>query len=165
MSVKKKIVSIVVLIVIAIQFIQPAHNKSEQASTEDFMKVFSVPENIQAVLGSACYDCHSNNTVYPWYSNIQPGAWFMSRHITEGKKLLNFSEFGMLSKRRQASKLKEISNQIKDNQMPPWSYEMMHKKARLTTEQKKIVIDWINKAVDSISNQQAVSLKQANQIR
>ena len=149
MSVKKKIVSIVVLIVIAIQFIQPAHNKSEQASTEDFMKVFSVPEKIQAVLGSACYDCHSNNTHYPWYSNIQPVALFLNRHIVEGKKELNFDEFGNYTRRRQQSKLKAIANQLRDGEMPMSSYKLLHGGAMISKNKKNQIINWVNEYLDT----------------
>lgn len=153
MPVKKKIALVAVLVIIAIQFIQPAHNKSEQASTEDFTQVFSVPDNIQSALRNACYDCHSNNTRYPWYANIQPTGWLMASHIEKGKHLLNFSEFGGLTKRKQISKLKEISNQLKDNEMPLWSYKLMHKDARFSTEKKKIIMDWMNKMADSLFNQ------------
>ena len=151
MSLLKKIVLVLVIVFIAIQFIQPAHNKSGQVSPADFTKLYHVPSNVEGFLKTACYDCHSNNTNYPWYSNIQPMAWMMKRHINNGKEKLNFSEFGSYSSRRQISKLKGIANQIKEDAMPIASYKMMHSKANLAKEEKSIIIDWMNKTADSLS--------------
>jgi len=151
MSRTKKILFALLGVFIAIQFIQPAHNKTEQVLSTDFANVFVVPNNVQSVLQTACYDCHSNNTNYPWYSNVQPMAWMMARHIKNGKDKLNFSGFGSYTSRRQVSKLKGIANQIKDDEMPLSSYKWMHKNARLSKEQKNLIIDWMNKTADSIS--------------
>jgi hypothetical protein len=151
MSRIKKILLALLIVFVAIQFIQPAHNTSKHLLPTDFAKVYTVPANVQSVLQNACYDCHSNNTKYPWYVNIQPMGWIMKRHIDNGKAKLNFSEFGSLSNRRQVSKLKEISNQIKDDEMPISSYKMMHKNANLTNEQKVFVTDWMNKTAERLS--------------
>ena len=147
----KKIALAVGSVFIAIQFIQPVHNKSGQVLPSDFIKVYVVPSNVQTILQNACYDCHSNNTNYPWYSNIQPMAWMMARHIKNGKEKLNFSEFDSYSSRRQISKLKGIANQIKDDEMPLSSYKLMHSKATLTKEEKNLIINWFNKTADSLS--------------
>jgi len=147
----KKIVFVLVIVFVAIQFIQPANNKSGQILPTDFTKVYTVPNNVESILQNACYDCHSNNTNYPWYSNIQPMAWMMARHIKNGKDKINFSEFGSNSIRKQISKLKEIANQIKDDEMPLSSYKMMHSKANLTKEEKILFMDWMNKTADSFS--------------
>lgn len=152
MSRIKKILLALLIVIVAIQFIQPARNTNGQVSATDFAKVYGVPNNVQSVLQTACYDCHSNNTIYPWYVNIQPMGWIMKRHIDNGKAKLNFSEFGSLSNRRQVSKLKEISNQIKDDEMPITSYKIMHKNANLTKEEKSLIKDWINKTADSLSS-------------
>ena len=147
-----KIIALVLVIVfVAIQFIQPAHNKSGQILPTDFTVVYTVPTNVQTILQNACYDCHSNNTGYPWYSHIQPMAWIMERHIDNGKEKLNFSDFGSYSSRRQISKLKGIANQIKDDEMPIASYKMMHSKAKLTKEEKSLIINWMSKTADSLT--------------
>ncbi|NEW80269.1 MAG: heme-binding domain-containing protein, partial [Gelidibacter sp.] len=111
---------------------------------------FEVPYNIQNILKKSCYDCHSNNTNYPWYHKIQPASWLLENHIKEGKKGLNFSEFGAYSKRRQKSKLKSIINQIKDDEMPLYSYTLIHSDAKLSEGNKKDLIDWLSKQKDSI---------------
>jgi hypothetical protein len=132
------------------QFVQPAHNASDNILPTDFSRVLQVPVNVQQILIRACYDCHSNNTKYPWYSSIQPVAWMMSNHIREGKKMLNFSEFGGYSSRRQISKLKAIASQVKDGYMPIGVYKMMHSDARLNDDEKKMLEDWTNHVSDSI---------------
>ncbi|MCG2793359.1 MULTISPECIES: heme-binding domain-containing protein [Chryseobacterium] len=150
----KIMLAIVLFIFIAIQFYQPALNVDKgQVYTTDFSKVYTVPPNVQNILKNACYDCHSNNTNNVWYSNIQPIAWLMKKHIDNGKEKLNFSEFGSISSRRQISKLKGIANQIKDEQMPLASYKIMHRNAQLSMEQKKLIVDWMNKTADSLSTE------------
>ena len=136
---------------IAIQFIQPKQNKNNQVSAADILKTVSIPDNVQAILKTACYDCHSNNTVYPWYANIQPIGWLMANHIKEGKSELNFSEFGSYSSRRQISKLNGIANSIRDDIMPLSSYKLMHKNAKLSTNQKTLIIYWAQQLKDSLS--------------
>ena len=110
-----------------------------------------MPANLQTILQNACYDCHSNNTRYPWYSGIQPMAWVMARHIKNGKEKLNFSEFGNYGNRRQISKLKGIANSLKDETMPLTSYKIMHKSARLSHADMSFVIEWMQNRADSLS--------------
>jgi hypothetical protein len=104
----KKILLSLLMVLILIQFIQPARNKSSELSSTDIKKTFSIPENVQLVLQISCYDCHSNNTNYPWYSKIQPFGWLLAKHIKNGKAELNFNEFSSYSLRRQISKLTEL---------------------------------------------------------
>ena len=151
-KVLKIILAIVLFFFIAIQLYQPALNVNKgQVDKTDFAKVYTVPANVQNIIQNACYDCHSNNTKNMWYSNIQPMAWMMKRHIDNGKEKLNFSEFGSISSRRQISKLKGIANQIKDDEMPLASYKLMHRNAKLSKEQKSLIMGWMNKTADSPS--------------
>ena len=101
------------------------------------------PNNIKQLLQTSCYDCHSNNTAYPWYNKIQPISWFMERHIKEGKVELNFSEFGNYTKRRQKNKLKSIISQIEKEKMPLTSYTLIHRNAKLSDEEKIKLIEWL----------------------
>ncbi|HVU96862.1 MAG TPA: heme-binding domain-containing protein [Puia sp.] len=151
MSRIKKILLTVLILFIAIQFIQPARNKNGQVLPTDISKICAIPQNVESILRTACYDCHSNNTNYPWYVNIQPVGWMLARHIKEGKGELNFSEFGSYSGRRQASKLKSIENSIKDGAMPLSSYTLIHKGARLSQDEKELVMDWARKTRDSLA--------------
>lgn len=141
-----------IIVLIAIQFVRPDRsNISEQVLKTDISNTFNIPDSVYSILKNACYDCHSNNTNYPWYSNIQPVGWLLAQDIKEGKSQINFSEFGSLSKRRQTSKLQGIANQIKDGKMPLLAYRLMHKKAQLTEEQKALLINWSQATKDSIS--------------
>lgn len=138
----KKISLAFIIILVLIQFIQPAHNKSGQVLDTDISKIVTVPDNVQSILKNSCYNCHSNYTNYPFYIYIQPAGWLLSYHIRNGKEKLNFSEFGSYSKRRQKSKLESIVKQIETDAMPITSYTLLHRNAVLSTEQKDIVINW-----------------------
>lgn len=153
-SIKKILIVILVIILIvfiALQLIRPARNISGQVLLTDISKTYRIPDDIQSLLKNACYDCHSNNTNYPWYSNIQPVGWLLANDINNGKDKINFSEFGSLSTRRQISKLQGIENRIKDGTMPLAPYQLMHKNARFSKEEKELLIDWIQRTRDSIS--------------
>ena len=150
----KKILVSLLIIFFCIQFIRPAKNHSEQVSFTDLSKAVNVPGKVDVLLKAACYDCHSNNTNYPWYSNVQPLAWFLSNHIRKGKAELNFSEFGSYSLRRQISKLYDIAKNIEKGVMPLQSYTMLHKSARLSKEDKALLIEWATRAKDSLSMKQ-----------
>lgn len=150
MSRIKKILLALLIAFIAIQFIQPARNKSGQVLATDMAAMYKMPDTVQAVLKVACYDCHSNNTNYPWYTYVQPVGWILASHIRHGKEELNFNEFGSYTARRQQSKLKAIANQVKDGDMPLYSYTIMHKDARLNREQKQLIIAWAQKTRDSL---------------
>jgi len=145
---RNKVLLVLLTIFGAIQFIQPARNRNGQASPTDITRVYVVPASVQAVLKKACYDCHSNNTRYPWYSIIQPGAWWMASHIKKGKQDLNFSAFGGYSDRRQQSKLKSIANSITDGAMPLSSYSFLHR--GLSEDEKEILVNWARKITDSL---------------
>lgn len=145
------ILSILLIVFIVIQFIRPARNESGQVSETDILKTYNISSNVSNLLKNACYDCHSNNTNYPWYSNIQPVGWFLAKDIKDGKAELNFSEFGSLSSRRQISKLKNVESRIKDGTMPLPTYQLMHPEARFTEDEKQLLIDWIKSTRDSIA--------------
>jgi hypothetical protein len=139
----KRVGLIMLLIFGLIQFYpRPAKNISPVVTDESIEKLYPVPDSVMSILKSACYDCHSNNTHYPWYSNIQPVSLFLNRHIVEGKKELNFDEFGSYSTRRQQSKLKAIASQVRDREMPLRSYSIMHKNARLTSGERDYIITY-----------------------
>lgn len=143
----KTIIKVIVLILfigfIGLQFIPKTLNQSSEILPTDLTKTFEVPNDVQNLLKTSCYDCHSNNTEYPWYNRIQPAARFMEGHIADGKKELNFSEFGDYSTRRQKTKLKSIISQIRDDEMPLPSYLYIHWDAKLSEQEKKRLTDWI----------------------
>ncbi len=142
---------VLLAVLIVIQFIQPARNQSVQASTSGIAYAVNVPKSVQGILRTSCYDCHSNNTRYPWYARIQPGAWWMASHIDEGKAELNFDDFANYSSRRKLSKLKAIRGSIEDGSMPLPSYTIIHKEAVLSQTDQKVLKDWIELSLVEIS--------------
>jgi hypothetical protein len=146
----KKILLGLLVVLILIQFIQPSRNKGSEMLSTDLAKTINVSGNVQSILKTACYDCHSNNTNYPWYSRIQPLGWLLARHIRKGKAELNFSEFSSYPLRRQITKLNGIANSIKDGTMPLSSYKMIHQNARLSKEDKALLIEWTTRTKDSL---------------
>ncbi len=151
MSHTRKILLGIGIAFIVIQFVQPSHNKNTQVSEVDILRIVNVPDSVKSILRTTCYDCHSNNTNYPWYSNIQPISWMMANHIKEGKEELNFSEFGNYSPRKQLSKLNGIANSIRDDIMPLSSYKLMHKQANLSKDERLFLIKWTQQTIDSLS--------------
>ena len=142
---KSYIVSIILILLIGIQFIRPARNYSGATSENSLGRLYEIPDTVSWVLQKACVDCHSNTTRYPWYSNIQPLGWILANHIRKGKTDMNFDEFGTYSGRKQKNKLKAVVNVIRDNKMPLRSYAWMHKDARLNEKEKQLLINWFTK--------------------
>ena len=145
----KKIVFVLLIILIVIQFFHPARNKAEGEQPNKVSTLYPVSSEVKNILDKACMDCHSNNTAYPWYSKIQPVDWWMTHHVNEGKRELNFDEFATYNLRRQYHKLEEVMKQVKDNEMPISSYTWIHKDAILTTAEQNGLINW----ADSIRNE------------
>lgn len=139
----KLIVLIVIIGIIVIQFIKPEKNMGEEIAGNQITAEYQIPENVQQILNVSCYDCHSNTTKYPWYSNIQPIAWWLNDHIVEGKKELNFSAFKDYPVWRQYKKFKEIGKEVKDGEMPLTSYTLIHRDAVLSADQKLIIEQWV----------------------
>ena len=140
----------VLAVFIGIQFVQPAKNISPRPNIASITAKFSVPEDLHQVLLRSCYDCHSNTTRYPWYANIQPVGWWLADHIKGGKRKLNFEEFAALPPRRQYRKLKEIEEQLNQNEMPLISYTLVHRSAVVLPEEKNRIIQWCEAMRDSM---------------
>ncbi|MBS1620084.1 MAG: heme-binding domain-containing protein [Bacteroidetes bacterium] len=146
----KKILIVLLIAFIAIQFFHPAKNKADGEQPNHIGNVFAMSEDVKSILSKACYDCHSNNTRYPWYSNVQPVDWFLNKHIKKGKSEINFDEFTNRSLRFQYHKMEEIEEQIKEGKMPLNSYTWLHKDAKLTDAEKNTLIAWSQANMDSL---------------
>lgn len=144
MKILKRIGWVLLVALVVIQFFPGELNQSDTVPETDFMVVNKVPSSIKRFVRTSCYDCHSNNTEYPWYNKIQPVAWFLEDHVEQGKEELNFNEWEGYSSRRKNSKLKSIINQIEDGEMPLDSYTLIHWDAKLSESRKKDVIAYMN---------------------
>jgi hypothetical protein len=138
----KKIGWLLLIALIVIQFFRPAKNVNATPSTTSIASVYSMPDEVKQLMNTACNDCHTNNTNYPWYANIQPVNWWLNDHIQEGKKELNFDEFANYKPRRQYHKMEEVIEQVKEGEMPLETYTWIHKDAKLTIGQKQQITAW-----------------------
>ena len=155
----------VMVILVLIQFYHPAHNLSNDM-THDISTVYPMPDSVQTILKTACYDCHSNRTEYPWYANIQPVASWLGHHVDEGKDELNFSEFSSYSPRRQFHKLDKIIHELDEHDMPLASYTIIHRNAVITSSQQMIISNWANAIRDSMkATYPADSLKMPKRLK
>jgi hypothetical protein len=143
---------IIVILLVVIQFFRPEKNISSGVSGQEISKHYGVPAKVLAVLQRSCYDCHSNNTAYPWYNNIQPFAWILADHVKEGKDELNFSTFASYSPKKAAHKLDEVVGETEEGEMPLSSYTVIHRNAVLSDQEVKMIHDWATTLGDSIRN-------------
>jgi hypothetical protein len=105
-----------------------------------------VPPDIAGILGRSCQDCHSSQTMWPWYSRVAPVSWLVVRHVDKGRGELNLSEWGRYTTRRQDRKLKEICEQVTNSKMPMSVYTLMHPQAKLSDPDRKMICEWTNAA-------------------
>lgn len=111
----------------------------------DFLMIEQAPKEVVELIQTSCYDCHSNLTTYPWYSNIAPVSWWLKSHIDNGRGKLNFSEWDSYSvEERDTLKVKSASL-IEKKWMPIVTYKIIHKESRLSEEQRALLIDWLKK--------------------
>lgn len=151
---KKKILFGILALLVIIQFIRPEKNESGENSM-DMRNKYPVSQEVEGILSAACNDCHSNKTVYPWYSNIQPVGWWLSNHVNEGKRELNFSTFLSRPLAVQNHKFDEIIEMVDEKEMPlpAYTYFGLHADANLTDDQRKIITSWAKAQMDTLKAQ------------
>jgi hypothetical protein len=145
----KRILIGLAAVFLVIQFIRPQKNLSTAPQPEDIVSKFPTPPEVKRSLQAACYDCHSNNTRYPWYAKVQPAAWFIAHHVEDGKEHLNFSEFGALAPKRATRRLQQAIDEMEDGGMPLKSYTLIHGEARLSEAQIKQIKEWAERILRS----------------
>ncbi|MFQ5446965.1 MAG: heme-binding domain-containing protein [Saprospiraceae bacterium] len=140
---KKNILLALPLLLVIIQFFQIDKTTPPHEAVKDFIALENPPLEIATLLHDACYDCHSNLTEYPWYTNVQPVAWWINNHINEGRQHLNFSNWGSYNAKKKAHKAEELVEMVSEKEMPLKSFTWMHPEARLTNLQRKKMVDWL----------------------
>lgn len=138
---KITLIVIVVFLVVA-QFIRPSHVNPPIDPAKTLVANAPVPANVEAIFERSCYDCHSNKTVYPWYNNAAPVSWLLARDVSQGRRELNFSEWGDYTQKRKLRKLKGICDEIKEDDMPLWFYRPLHPAAKLSGADKTAICTW-----------------------
>lgn len=160
---KKVLITIgwlLLIVLVVIQFFRPEKNIHPGDQPNAITKKFPVTSDVKTILDKACMDCHSNNTRYPWYYNIQPVAWWLADHVSEGKKELNFDEYINRRPRFQYRRMEQTIELVKDGEMPLDSYTWTHKDAILTEEEKTKIYDWAKSVRSALEAQYPIdSLK------
>jgi hypothetical protein len=137
-----KIAGALLVALLLLQFFQPDKNNNPVDPELDMLILTSPSEEIASMLKNACYDCHSGQTVYPWYSKISPVSWYLQKHIHDGKEEMNYSDFGSLDKVEKIGALSKACDVVDAGTMPLQSYGLIHKDARFTQEQKEAFCSW-----------------------
>jgi len=150
----RKILIALAIIFILIQFFRPEKNSSGVAPAPMSAK-YQMTSDVENLFENACYNCHTNETYYPWYAEVQPVAWWLANHVKEGKQHLNFDEFTSRRINYQNHKFEEIVEMVDLKEMPLPSYTWLgfHKEAKLTDEQRQLIMDWASAQMDALKDQ------------
>ena len=148
MNWKKIIIGILILLVL-IQFFRINKTNPEFNHEKDYLTSVETPENISNMLKNACYDCHSYETNYPWYSNVAPISWMLKSHVNEGRHHVNFSLWGDFDSENKSAIKHEIVEVLEEGEMPLASYTRMHPEAKLTNDQKETLINWFDSKTEN----------------
>ncbi|MEO2051069.1 MAG: heme-binding domain-containing protein [Allomuricauda sp.] len=142
MKIVKKIAIALLVVLVGMQFFRPEKNQAEGDYVAAFVAETQPSPEVQGILKSACYDCHSANTNYPWYSNVAPISYWLADHIEEGKEHLDFSDWANYTAKKKDHKLEELVEEVKEGEMPLNEYTWTHADARLTQEQITALLTW-----------------------
>jgi hypothetical protein len=150
MKVAKFLILALALIFIAIQFLPDRLPENLPPDEKDIIHSGLITEEVLLVLKTSCFDCHSNQTEYPWYSMMAPSSWLLADHIKEGREHLNFSEWENYSRREKIGILDDINEEITSGAMPLKSYILIHTKAKLSPAEVALMTRWTEDATSTI---------------
>lgn len=138
------------ILVFVIQLIPYQLPESIEINSDDLIRTGDLPENISKIIRTSCYDCHSNETNYPWYSYVAPVKWLVAKDTRHGREDLNFSNWNSLKAKDKIKILQEISEEIESEAMPMPIYTLMHSKAKMDKEKRDELITWTEQMTDQI---------------
>ncbi len=144
MKKSKKIILALIVIFVIMQFFRIDKSTPEIDASKDFITITNPSAEVKEILTNTCYDCHSFETKYPWYSNVAPVSWWTKKHVNEGREELNFSVWGEYSAKKADHKLEECVEEVEEGEMPLESYTITHGDAKLTNEQKELLEVFFN---------------------
>ena len=142
MKLGKKIAWALLIVIVAMQFYRPEKNQDPGDHLSKFLEETNPPQEVSGILKSSCYDCHTNQTNYPWYNQVAPVSWWLADHIEEGKEHLNFSAWESYSPKKKDHKLEEVVETVESAEMPLNEYTWTHSEADLSDAERKAVMDW-----------------------
>jgi hypothetical protein len=137
----------------ALQFIRPARTNPPVDEARTLQAHSSLTPEVAAILNRSCNDCHSNQTRWPWYSNVAPVSWFVINHVNDGRRQMNFSDWAQYDRSEQENYLRKICREVKSGDMPIHSYLWLHGDAKLSAEDVKILCDWANAESQRLSSE------------
>jgi hypothetical protein len=143
MKVLKIVLVVLLLGFISIQFFGIEKSNPEFDSQLDFLTIENPPENIEKIFRNACYDCHSNETQWPWYANVAPMSWMIEDHVEEGRDYINLNDWGDYELEDRHYILEEMMEEIDHEEMPLPAYRIFHRDSRITDIQKAELFEWI----------------------
>ena len=133
---------ILVVLFLAIQFVRPARTNPAVDESQTIFARTQMPPQVAAIFNRSCVDCHSNKTVWPWYTNVAPISWFITGHVNDGRQMMNLSEWGRMDQDRQSKKLRQMCDEVTDGAMPLSSYTPLHPGSKLSPADVKTLCDW-----------------------
>ncbi|HKP47508.1 MAG TPA: heme-binding domain-containing protein [Pyrinomonadaceae bacterium] len=139
---------------VIIQFIRPSRANPPVDPARTIESQLQVPQPVTAIMDRSCNDCHSNKTVWPWYTNVAPVSWFIANHVNEARRDMNFSQWADYDKDKQSRRLRDICEQVSDGEMPLSTYTPLHAGSKLSGDQVKVLCDWANAERDRLRNSQ-----------
>lgn len=139
---KKNVLLAVIAVLVIIQFFQIDKSPIPVDTSQDYLAITVPPAEVGQMIKGACYDCHSNEIVWPWYTHIQPLGWWIRGHTRGGRQHLNFSEWGGYGESKQAHKLEECIEQMEEDLMPLKSYRWLHSDGQLTDADRNRLAKW-----------------------
>jgi hypothetical protein len=142
---------VLVVIFIGIQFVRPLLTNPPVDEAQTINAQMQMTSEVASILDRSCRDCHSNKTIWPWYTKVAPVSWWLADHVNEGRHDLNLSEWGKLPRDRQDRKLRQICDEVQDGMMPLSSYLPMHPAAKLSEQDKKTLCDWTDQERERLS--------------
>lgn len=144
MKILKKLGLLLLILFVIAQFFSPEKNEGNTEDLTAFLNETKPSPEVQKILETTCFDCHSSHTNYPWYDKITPVNYWLAEHVEDGRKHLDFSKWSDYSVKRKDHKFEEIAEEVEEHKMPLPSYTWTHSEANLTQDQIKAIVDWVN---------------------
>ncbi len=139
-------------LLILIQLIRPSTANPPVSPNQEMSAHLSLNPGVELIFQRSCNDCHSNRTVWPWYSRVAPASWLVASDVNDGRRRMNFSEWGAYPPQKTNKLLGEICKEVQEGDMPPFQYRPMHPGSRLTQEDQQQVCQWVADTKRAISS-------------
>ncbi|HJY63295.1 MAG TPA: heme-binding domain-containing protein [Ignavibacteria bacterium] len=152
----KKVIKIVLIIIIiafvVIQFFRPERTTTEVYEESHITKIMNVPDDVHRILKRSCFDCHSDHTAWPWYTNVAPASWLVAKDVRNGRTKMNFSQWGKIPDAKREARLEAICEEITEGEMPLKEYLYLHGDAKLTPQDKDVLCNWVKAELKKIED-------------